>query len=267
MKRLFGIIRKRTVQSFVLVAIILACAGEAFAPPETKLPFGPGEKLRYTVRWRLLQAGEAELSLAQEGTGGSRWKATAKAHSTGHVSNIYKVEDEYQSSFRNPAFCSAGIHKVIHEGERHREVKLNFDARRRLARLEDRSLSEEEPPKVEQFAIPECVHDILSAVYYARTQPLKVGETLEFPVNDGSKTIQIRVEVQAEEEVKTEIGKFHTVRVEPDVFSGNLFPGKGRMWVWISTDGQRVPVQLRAQISVGTITATLAGIEREETGK
>ena len=220
--------------------------------------------MSYTVHWRLLPAGIAELVVSPDRSAPGRWKATAKAHSVGYVSNIYRVEDEYQSQFRNPGFCSAGIHKQIQEGNRHRDVKLEFDPRRRLARLEDRDMLDHTPPKIEQFAIPECVQDILSAVYYARSLPMTVGQSFEFPLNDGAKTIQIHVEVQAEEEVTTEVGKFQAIRVEPDVFSGHLFSGKGRMFIWFTKDARRIPVQLRAQISVGTITATLSEIGREE---
>ncbi|OFV96752.1 MAG: hypothetical protein A3H94_07685 [Acidobacteria bacterium RIFCSPLOWO2_02_FULL_60_20] len=234
------------------------------AAQDIRLPFGAGEKLSYTVHWRLLPAGIAELVVSPDRSAPGRWKATAKAHSVGYVSNIYRVEDEYQSQFRNPGFCSSGIHKQIQEGNRHRDVKLEFDPRRRLARLEDRDMLDHTPPKIEQFAIPECVQDILSAVYYARSLPMTVGQSFEFPLNDGAKTIQIHVEVQAEEEVTTEVGKFQAIRVEPDVFSGHLFSGKGRMFIWFTKDARRIPVQLRAQISVGTITATLSEIGREE---
>src|SRR3990170_2632311 len=99
MKRLLRNFGKRAPLGFVLLVSLLACVEESFAPPQTTLPFGPGEKLRYTVRWRLLQAGEAELSLTQDSAGNGRWKAIAKAYSTGYVSNLYKVEDEYQSTF------------------------------------------------------------------------------------------------------------------------------------------------------------------------
>lgn len=230
---------------------------------DTRLPFNAGERLRYAVSWRGLPAGNAELVAVPDRTILNRWKATAKASSVGYVSNIYPVEDEYQSQFRSPGFCSLGIHKQIQEGDRHREVKLDFDPRRRLARLEDRDAAGHAPPKVEQFAIPDCVQDILSAVYYARSLPLTIGKSFEFPLNDGSKTIQIHVDVQAEEEVATGIGKLQAIRVEPDVFSGHLFSGKGRIFVWFTKDARRIPVQLRAQISVGTITATLSEVGRE----
>jgi len=232
------------------------------AAQETRLPFSAGERLRYAVRWRGLPAGHAEIVVSPDQTAAGRWKASAKAKSVGYVSNIYPVEDEYQSQFRNPGFCSSGIHKQIQEGERHRDVKLQFDAQRRVARLEDRDLVDGTPPKVEQFAIPECVQDILSAVYYARSLPMTVGQSFEFPLNDGAKTIQIHVDVQAEEEITTEAGKFQVVRVEPDVFSGRLFTGKGRLFLWFTKDERRIPVQLRAQIGVGTINATLSEIGR-----
>jgi hypothetical protein len=229
-------------------------------------PFGPGEKLRYEVQWRLIPAGEAELSLEHDNDSGW-WKAVAKAHSLGYVSNLYKVEDEYRAVFRNPTFCSVGIRKEIHEGERHRDVEIEFNLRRRLALLRDRDVTGNTPPRQEQFSIPECVHDILSALYFVRAQPLAVGRAVEFPLNDGARTHSIRLEVQALEEVQTELGRFQAFRVEPDVFAGQLFKQKGRMFVWFSNDAQHLPVQLRAQIGIGTIVASLAGVEREEAAR
>jgi uncharacterized protein DUF3108 len=233
------------------------------AAQEPRLPFNSGERLRYAVRWRGLAAGNAEIVALSDRTAPGKWKVTGKASSVGYVSNIYRVDDIYESQFRTPGFCSAGIHKQIQEGDRHHDVKLEFDPRRHLGRLEDRDLANPAaPPKVEQFAVPECVQDILSAVYYARGLTMTPGQTLEFPVSDGAKTIQIRVDVQGEEEVSTELGKFQAIRVEPDVFSGHLFSGKGRMLIWFSKDARRLPLQLRAQISVGTIIATLSDVGR-----
>ena len=191
------------------------------------------------------------------------WKAMARADSTGYVSNLYKVADEYTSTFSRRRFCSVGIQKTIHEGDRHREVNVRFDPQRRLGFLQERDLEGSAPPRQEQFPIPECVHDILSALYYVRSLPLATGETFDFSLNDGGRTISIQLEVQAIEEVETEIGTFEAFRVEPDVFSGQLFQQQGRMFVWFSTDERRIPVQLRAQIGIGTIGASLVSIERE----
>jgi Protein of unknown function (DUF3108) len=255
--------RSRWLARGACLALAGTTLGAVLQAPSAKPPFAAGEKLRYAVRWHLLPAGTAELVVSPDRSAPGRWKADAKASSVGSVSNIYRVQDEYQSQFRTQGFCSSGIQKQIQEGERKRDVKLEFDSRRKIARLEDHDATGHTPPKVAQFAIPDCVQDILSAVYYARTVPLTIGQSFEFPLNDGNKTIQIHVEVQAEEEVSTELGKFQAIRVEPDVFSGHLFTGKGRLFIWFTKDARRLPVELRAQISVGTITATLAGVERD----
>lgn len=252
-----------------LVLLVAALAATRTIAQEPRLPFAAGEKLRYNVSWRLLPAGSAEISLSQERQGpqAGRWRVSGKAQSVGYVSNIYKVEDEYTSTFRGAPLCSAGLRKVIHEGGRHRDVKLDFDAQARSARVEEKDLATGAIVRNAQFPTPACVHDILSALYYVRSRPLTIGQVIDVPINDGSKTIQLRVEVQAEEDIKTELGVIRAVRVEPAVFDGKLFSGKGRMHVWFARDAQRVPVQLRAQIGVGTITATIAAIEREDTAR
>jgi hypothetical protein len=258
-----GTLRK-AIHSGSALTVLTLLAGLAFPWPvgaqDGGLPFSTGERLLYEVRWRGLPAGHAEIVVDVDGTAG-HWTVNANAKSVGYVSNIYPVDDEYESQFETPGFCSSGIHKHIQEAERRREVKLEFDSEDRVARLEDRDLLNGAPPRVQQVEIPSCVQDILSAMYYARSLPMTVGQSFEFPLNDGAKTIQIRADVQAEEEVATEAGVFQTVRVEPDVFSGRLFSGQGRLFLWFSKDERRIPVQLRAQIGVGTINATLAEIE------
>lgn len=250
-----------------LATLCLLLAGAALLAQEVRLPFSPGEKLRYNVSWRLLPAGHAEILLTQDRGAGGRWRVTGKAESVGYVSNIYKVQDEYQSTFRNAPLCSTGLRKQINEGGRHRDVKLDFDTQARSARVEEKDLKTGATVRNAQFPTPACVQDILSALYYVRARPMNIGQLIDVPINDGSKTIQLRVEVQAEEDVKTDLGVIRAIRVEPAVFDGKLFSGKGRMHVWFAKDGQRVPIQLRAQIAVGTITATIAAIEREDTAR
>ena len=257
----------RFAKNFTAAAVVLAAAAlvllwQPGAAQDARAPFLNGEKLRYAVRWRLVPAGEAELNLGRDDATRNRWKAVAKANSLGYVSNIYKVDDEYQSNFRPQTLCSNDLRKTINEGERHRLVTLLFDQRRKLAVYNDRETTGAAPPRQAQSSIPDCVYDILSALYYVRTHPLTVGQNFDFPLNDGSRTIRLRVDVLGKEEVKTQVGTFQAIRVEPNLFSGNLFKGKGRMFVWFSDDASHIPLQMTAQIGIGTITATLSSIER-----
>ena len=257
--------RSREFLFLILFAALVCLPGyhNALSQNLPKTVLKSGEKLSYSVRWRLIPAGEAELVLGIDAQS-SQWKVTAKANSVGYITNLYKVEDEYSSLFHNSTFCSSEIKKTINQGDRHREISLQFDQQRQKAILRDKNLVNGATPKQEQFNIPVCVHDILSALYFSRTVQLEEGRQFEFSLNDGSPTKLITAEVQTIEEVQTEIGRFMAFRIEPDVFDGNLFKGKGRLFVWFSNDANRIPVQFKAQTSLGTITASLTGIENDQ---
>ena len=103
----------------------------------------------------------------------------------------------------------------------------------------------------------------VTAFYYLRRQPMEVGHTIELPVNDGSKTQRVVVEVQAREKVQTPMGTFDALRVEPKVFSG-LLKRKGRMLIWFSADERQLPLRIKAMISVGSITGTLRSVTHQK---
>ena len=78
-------------------------------------------------------------------------------------------------------------------------------------------------------------------------------------MNDGSKTYDVTLDVQARETIQTPLGNRAAIRVEPKVFSG-LFKRKGRMLVWFSDDEQHLPLRIKFMIAVGPITATLKSV-------
>jgi hypothetical protein len=64
--------------------------------------------------------------------------------------------------------------------------------------------------------------------------------------------------------VKTPAGTFQTTRYEAFLFNGVLFGRKGRLFIWISDDEARLPVQIRVQLPfyIGTVTIQLEKVER-----
>jgi hypothetical protein len=151
----------------------------------------------------------------------------------------------------------------VREGHRRKDTLLVFDSIRKLALLDERDLSlPGAPAKHEEDEIPPCVEDVVAAFYFLRRQPFEVGHTIELPVNDGSKTTQVVVEVQAREKVQTPMGTFDTLRTEPKVFNG-LLKRKGRMLIWFSADDQRLPVRIKAVIAAGSIIGTLRSVSHQ----
>ena len=74
---------------------------------------------------------------------------------------------------------------------------------------------------------------MISALYVIRTKTLSVGELVQFPINDGGRTLSTsQWRSRQQEEVRTPGGNVPSVSFEPKVFDG-LFKSKGRLFVWL----------------------------------
>ena len=244
-----------------LAAIVLACLNPGRAQQPLPAPFAPGETLTYEISWSVFRAGQVVVTLSEFGKGsGDLYEVTTTARSQGFVSLLYNVQDEFRSVFDPETLCSRWISKGINEGRRHKETRLMFDTARRLAILDERDLTKaNNPTKHAENEIPSCVQDVVTAFYFVRRQPLRVGQQIRVPINDGSKTYEVAAEVQARERIQTPYGTREAFRVEPKVFGG-LYKRKGRMLIWFSDDAQRVPLRIKAMIAVGSITGDLKSV-------
>jgi len=254
---------KRGPAIFLMISTASILASRVGLAETASAPFAPGEKLTYSITWSAFEAGEVTATLQRTANDPhDDYEAVTTARSHGFVSLLYNLNDEFRSRFNPDTSCSAGISKQVVEGRRHKRTEITFDSTRKLAILDEHNLAKpSEPPKHTEEAIPACVQDVVSAFYYLRNEPMQVGDHIHVPINDGSKTTEVIVEVQAREEIDTPLGRRAAFRVEPTVF-GSLYKRKGRMLIWFSDDAQRLPLRIKAIISVGAITGTLQSVTK-----
>ena len=214
------------------------------------------QTLTYTVDWRVFTAGLAVFQLEQQGT---VQKITATGDSVGAVTLLFPVVDRFQSAWDTKTGCSLGFSKQIQEGRRKISSDLTFNAAPGKQTLVERNLVKG-TTKEQTASIPACVTDSLSAIFYAATQPLVVGQNFKFPLADSMRTVTVTMKVEAKEEVKTPAGVFQTIRVQPTADEG-IVKNRGRIWIWYSDDARHIPVQMRASLFWGTITAHLQAVE------
>lgn len=257
---MFFYLLRRLRVSFIL---FLLC-GLAFASspaPET-LPFAPGETLTFNVTWSIFPAGQVVTTLKQIGEGPrDAYEIDGTARSAGYVSLLFNIDNTYHAVFNPRTLCSQRISKTINEGRRHKQTHIVFDSTRKVAILNEKDMGKPNHPlKHAENAIPACVEDIMTAFYYLRRAPMHVGEKITIPVNDGSKTHEVIVDVQAREKLQTPMGTRYAFRVEPHAL-GDLYKKKGRMLIWFSDDSQRLPLRIKAMMWIGTITGNLVSVK------
>jgi len=239
-----------------LLLTLLVCAPFA-------LPQGAGlpakESFTFNIDWRLFNAGKAKVDLTT--TTQPRAESQIKLHleSTGFVSKLFKVEDDYTVQM-NGNLCAELVNMISQEGSRLRETRITFDGEAKKASYLERDRAKNNAVVLSQETeIPSCVHDVVGALFFLRTLNLEPGQSTQIPVSDGKKSVMVKVEAQAREEVKTPAGTFKTVRYEVYLFNNVLYKRNARVNVWLSDDRRRLPVQIRVRmtITIGTINLQL----------
>jgi hypothetical protein len=110
-----------------------------------------------------------------------------------------------------------------------------------------------------EIDIRPCEHDVVGALYSLRTMNIPLGQSVQIPISDGKKVVMGRVEAQQRENVKIEGIEYKTVRYEAHLFNGVLYRRSGRLFVWVTEDDRRLPVQIRVRLPfyIGTVTLQL----------
>jgi len=224
--------------------------------PQPGFRFPAKQTLNYAVDWRVFPAGVA--SFHQEADGDMQ-HVSVTADTVGAVNLLFRVTDRFQSSFNRGTGCSAGFSKQVIEGRRQVNSDLKFNYAESKALFTEKNLISG-INKHQETSIPPCVTDSLSAIFYAASQPMTVGQSFEFPLGDATKTVKVTMRVEGHEEIKTPAGTFQTLRVEPTADAG-VVKNRGNIWIWYTDDDRHIPVQMRARLFWGTITFRLISIE------
>jgi len=230
----------------------------AIAKPRSEYAFPVGQTFVYGAVWRVFNAGIATLRMEKAG---AEDRVVGAANAMGSAAVLYHVQDHYESFIDPATFCSRNSSRHIEEGLRRVDTNITFDYSHSKAVLEQKNLKKN-TGKHEEHPIPNCVTDVLSAIYYVASLPLQVGSTYMFPLSDGGEALTVNVHVEGKELIKTPAGTFNTIRVQPETPNG-LLKEKGKIWVWYSDDSQRIPVQVRTHMYWGTLTFTLQRIDRD----
>jgi hypothetical protein len=155
--------------------------------------------------------------------------------------------------------CAQSVQLTSLEGNRNRETKITFDYGNHRADYLERDRVKNTVLLAKETDIPPCTHEVAGGLYFRRTLNLEPGQSALVPLTDGKKSAVAKVEAQQREEIKTPAGAFKTIRYEAYVFNSVLYRRPAHLYVWLTDDARRLPVQIRVrmQVTIGTITLQL----------
>lgn len=210
--------------------------------------FGAGEKLVFSVQYGLVTAGEATLEVRNiaEMNGRHAYRIVSDARTNDFFSKFFEVRDRYESYMDTTELYSLRYEKHIREGKFKRDEWVEFDQVAHRAKYKDKVVP-----------IPPRAQDVLSALYYVRTLPLEVGQSISLANHTDKKNYPLLVKVHGRERVKVDAGEFDCLIVEPILRGPGIFTQKGRLMVWLTDDERRMPVLMKSKVVIGHVAAVL----------
>lgn len=221
--------------------------------------FCVGEKLTFIIKYEFVKAGFATMEVSAGPMVDDRPTLHIESHaeSTGFVDSFFKVRDFNASTADRGSLMSFNFHQNLKEGHYKviRNTALDYRARMyTFQRIRKAHLTERTGPITQ----PMC--DILSAFYYTRTLPLKLGEKYEITVFSDEEVYQLAINVAPKlQKITVPAGKFECIRIEPFLKGDGIFKAAdGRMTVWLTNDEKRMPVMIRSKVFIGAVDVELS---------
>ncbi|MFL6448573.1 MAG: DUF3108 domain-containing protein [Bryobacteraceae bacterium] len=217
------------------------------------------ERLVYRVEWRLITAGTANLDL--KSAPDRKWQTSLNIQSAGVLSRVYRVLDTYNVT-TDSKFCLLNSDLDAQENKRHVVTRAWVENSTKL-RHEEKDVINNSTVQNE-LNVPPCTREIAGALASLRLLRLEPGKSINIPITDGKKVVSARIESQARESISFEGKKYETMRYEAFLFDNVLYRRKGRLFVWVTEDAERIPVQIRIQLGfpIGNVTIQLEKQQR-----
>ncbi len=251
---------------FYSVIFILLFIGEATASSfkEANHIFCPkiGEEFVYTINWGVVPAGSASIkidSIIQCGeTKCYRIKTSTRTNSL--FDKIYKVRDSIESYVEKSFLRSHYYNKNQQEGKFRRNEEILFDFKKEKLQL----IRNGKIKKVITINKDEDLLDPFAVLYYIRSIPLQVGDRVTIRVTDGNAVYLINLDVVKREKIKTWLGTYKCLKIEPKMQSiEGIFhkKKKAKIFVWLTDDNRRIPVKLQSEVTFGSFQGILKEIK------
>lgn len=215
-----------------------------------------GEKINFKVYYNVsfvwVPAGEANFTTRQ-----TTFKGRNAFHIIGDGATyssydwFFKVRDKYQTWIDTETLLPLRFTRRVREGDYRYDNQVDFDQERQIASSKNKS-----------YKTPECVQDVLSAIFYARNidySKMTVGTKVPFRMFLDNQVYSLYIRYLGKEIITTKYGTFHTLKIAPLLIKGTLFEGGEKMTVWISDDQNHLPLRVSSPILVGSIKADMMG--------
>lgn len=207
-------------------------------------------KVFYSTLGMYIGAGEAVFTTSLERLNGKPvYHCTGDGKTYSFFDNFYKVRDRYETYLDTANLLPYKFVRNVNEGgyKKYNNVTFNQEANTAVSTNG-------------VFKVPNCVQDVVGAVYYARNinfDKYKKDDKITFDMFLDDEVYHMYIRYMGKEVIRTRFGKYNAIRIRPLLIKGTIFEGGEKMNAWLSDDPNHVLLRVESPISVGSIKVDL----------
>lgn len=248
------------MKKYILILIFTIAASRLSAGDDfcgiRNRAFQAGEQISYVVYYNVIglyvNAGEVSFTTYLERMGNKPvYHVIGDGKTNSKYDWIFKVRDRYESYFDTATLQPFRFIRNVEEGDYKKYENVTFNQAANTAITTNGV-----------FKVPNCIQDVLSILYYARNidfNKYKSGDKIPFTLFLDNEVYNLYIRYLGKETIKTKYGKFRTIKFKPLLVKGTMFEGGERMTVWVSDDGNHVPLRIESPITVGSVKVDMMG--------
>jgi hypothetical protein len=258
---LFALIQTHTqMKTLTLIFSIFAIGLTGFAqelPLKKEPAFQEGEVLSYKLKYGLFTAAEATIKVLGSDLkfdNKPTYRLVVDAQTSGTFDIFYKIRDHYDSYIDRTDLTPYFYQENIREASYRRTDKARFNQDGKKVVATKGTFS---TPTTQTF-------DLVSAYYFARSldvSKLKIGDKFKLNYFLQDEISALEIEYVGKETIKSKLGNIRCLKFSPSIKPGRIFRKDSKLYLWITDDGNRVPVKAEVEILVGSVTLEIKSAE------
>lgn len=223
--------------------------------------FVSGEKIVYKAyyNWGVIwiPAGEATFIFIENK---NTYEVTVVGRTYSSYDALFRVRDYFHTKIDKTTMLPQQFVRIVEEGNYRKFDSISFNQNSGLATSFNGRTRAQAQRKT--ILASNCTHDLLSVLYFMRNiniDQYKVGDFIPTRIlfDETIYPIKVRYDGSVKNHDIKDLGTFNTIKVVPDLVTGNVFKDGNKMSVYVSDDKNKLPLLIESPMSVGTAKAVL----------
>jgi len=253
-----------------LITIIICVAfgynivGFSQVPTLNHSAFTSGEEVTYKIyyNWKFVWVPTGEVTFTTFETD-STYEIKVVGLSYPSYDSVFKVRDNYVSRIDKINLKPINFRRDIEEGSYIRFDSMQFFHTK--FKVEEYFGVTHDKVEFYEFDIDENVLDMVSAIYLVRGMnfnSINNNTVIPFKIFFDKELLDLDIRFIGSKKCKMKkVGKIDSWHLQADLIGGNIFNIGDVMDIWVSKDGNNIPLQVESPIKYGTIKAVLKSVK------